>query len=234
MSLLDLQNADSRADHAELKARSLPQLAQIAALEAELAELDGQRIEAETVVADLLATQRKADGEVETVKARRERDTQRLNSGQITNPKDLESLQHEIGALNRRIDTLELEELEVMQSVEDAQKETDRIHSVIAEKQSQKSALESERDAALAELNAVITEAKTEREAHAAQIDGQLLALYEKLRNQYSGVGAAALRGGTCEGCRLQINAADLREIEAKPADAVIRCPECSRILVRV
>ena len=59
-----------------------------------------------------------------------------------------------------------------------------------------------------------------------------LLALYEKLRAQH-GIGAAALRARRCEGCRLEINAADLRDIAGRPADEVVRCPECSRILVR-
>ncbi|TNC46168.1 C4-type zinc ribbon domain-containing protein, partial [Mumia zhuanghuii] len=36
-----------------------------------------------------------------------------------------------------------------------------------------------------------------------------------------------------CEGCRLEINGADLREIATKPSDEVLRCPECNRILVR-
>ncbi len=53
------------------------------------------------------------------------------------------------------------------------------------------------------------------------------------MRAQYGGLGAAALRAKKCEGCRLEINGADLRELAALPEDEVLRCPECSRILVR-
>jgi uncharacterized protein len=46
-------------------------------------------------------------------------------------------------------------------------------------------------------------------------------------------VGAAALVQRRCQGCRLELNAADLREITAAAEDEVLRCEECQRILVR-
>ena len=60
-----------------------------------------------------------------------------------------------------------------------------------------------------------------------------LLALYEKLRAQKDGVGAAALRRRECGGCRLTLNASDLGIIAKAPTDEVMRCEECNRILVR-
>ena len=60
-----------------------------------------------------------------------------------------------------------------------------------------------------------------------------LLALYEKLRARTGGVGAAALRQRRCEGCRLELNSAELRPAARAAADEVLRCEECGRILVR-
>ncbi len=60
------------------------------------------------------------------------------------------------------------------------------------------------------------------------------MTLYAKLREQKGGVGAAALRRRECEGCRLTLNASDLAVIAKAPADDVLRCEECNRILVRV
>ena len=119
--LLDLQTHDSLLLQLQHRKKTLPELAQIAELEAQVKELEGQRIEADTEVSDLTRDQKKADAEVEQVKARRVRDEDRLNSGAISNPKDLESLQHELTALERRISTLEDEELEVMENLEIAQ-----------------------------------------------------------------------------------------------------------------
>ena len=60
-----------------------------------------------------------------------------------------------------------------------------------------------------------------------------LLTFYDKLGASHSGVGAAELRRRRCTGCQLDINAADLRVFIAAPADEVLRCEECGRILVR-
>ena len=72
-----------------------------------------------------------------------------------------------------------------------------------------------------------------ERRTTASGMPEDLLALYEKLRAQKGGVGAAALRRRACEGCRLTLNASDLGIIAKKPTDEVVRCEECDRILVR-
>ena len=45
--------------------------------------------------------------------------------------------------------------------------------------------------------------------------------------------GAAAIRQRRCGGCQLELNAVDVARIKAAPADEVLRCEECSRILVR-
>jgi uncharacterized protein len=233
LTLLDLQAKDSALAQLSHRRTSLPEHARIAELQTRVEELDGQRIEADTEVGDLTRAQSKADAEVENVKARRVRDEERLGSGAITNPKDLESLQHELGALERRISTLEDEELEVMERLEEAQK---RQSVVTADLDAIKTELEqvtAARDSAVETIDAEIKTVTAEREDVVAQVPEDLLALYDKVRAQYGGLAAAALRARRCEGCRLEINGADLREIAAKPDDEVLRCPECSRILVR-
>ena len=72
-----------------------------------------------------------------------------------------------------------------------------------------------------------------ERKTTASGVPADLIALYDKLRNQKGGVGAAALRRRECGGCGLAINPADMATIAAAPQDEVLRCEECSRILVR-
>ena len=44
---------------------------------------------------------------------------------------------------------------------------------------------------------------------------------------------AAELSQRRCTGCQLEVNAADLRVFAAAADDDVLRCEECSRILVR-
>jgi len=89
------------------------------------------------------------------------------------------------------------------------------------------------RDASLAELAEQTGKAADRRAAIVPEEPADLMDLYERLRGQHGGVGAAALRGGRCEGCHLALNTVDLNAIRAAPADEVPRCEECRRILVR-
>ncbi|MRJ77931.1 hypothetical protein GEV29_15420 [Aeromicrobium sp. SMF47] len=231
-ALLALQSTDAILSQLQHRRNNLPEHARIKELEAQIKDVDGTRIELDTQVSDLSRAQKKADAEVEQVKARRTRDEERLNSGAVKNPKDLESLQHELVALERRISTLEDDELEVMEKLEDAQT---GLASVQADLDSLKTELAeqvSARDTAIEVIDQQVAEAQSERGSTAEVIPADLITLYDKLRGQY-GTGAAALRARRCEGCRLELNGADLRELAAAPEDDVLRCPECSRILVR-
>jgi predicted nucleic acid-binding Zn-ribbon protein len=232
-TLLDLQDTDSTIARLQHRRGTLPELARIEELTAEAAELRGRQVEVETRVSDLTRAQAKAEAEVEAVKARRTRDEERMASGAITNPKDLESLQSELGALQRRIGTLEDEELEVMEDLELAQAE---LRAVTADHDAVVAELEhvtAARDAAVDAIDTELATVLEQRESLAPTLPSDLLTLYDKVRGQYGGLGAAALRARRCEGCRLELNGADLREIATRPDDEVLRCPECSRILVR-
>jgi len=185
------------------------------------------------VVDDLVVEQRKVDADVEQVKARRVRDRDRMDQGLITNPKDLERMQHELQSLERRITSLEDDELEVMARLEDAQRNLDTLTAQVAEADERLAALATARDEKLAEIDAALTEVAAERSTAAEGMPEDLMALYEKLRAQKGGVGAAALHQRRCTGCQLGIDAAELGVIKKAPSDEVIRCEECSRILVR-
>lgn len=184
-------------------------------------------------MSDLEREQRRADAEVELVKSRRQRDEERLNSGVITNPKDLSGLQHELAAIERRIATLEDEELEVMEALEEAQSVQSAVSAELAVKLSERERIVADRDLKISQIDAEAADAVQEREQLAAAIPADLIALYDKVRANQGGLAAAALRARRCEGCRLELNGADLRELAAAPDDEVLRCPECSRILVR-
>lgn len=166
------------------------------------------------------------------MKSRRLRDQQRLESGQ-GNPKDLERLQHELVSLDRRIGNLEDEELEVMEQLEAAQAEVLDLRQKIETVDARLAELEASRTKRLTELEEEALAVTRERAAAVAGMPADLLALYDKLREQKGGTGAAMLRARRCEGCSLELNSADLASIAKRPSDEVIRCEECSRILVR-
>lgn len=231
--LLDLQALDTTLDRLAHRRRTLPEVAEITRLETRLAELRDAVVSAETEVGDLDREQKKAEQDVDQVRTRAQRDQQRLDSGQVTSAKDLSNLQSEIASLQRRQTDLEEVVLEIMERQEEA---AGRVTALTAEQttgQRELGTLGNRRDAAQQELDDESGTTSAARTAVAKDVPDDLLALYEKLRPQHDGVGAAALLRGQCQGCHLALNTVDLNRIRAAAEDEVIRCEECRRILIR-
>jgi predicted nucleic acid-binding Zn-ribbon protein len=184
-------------------------------------------------VDDLTAEQQKADRDVEAVRTRRDRDRGLIDAGSVANPRDIERMLRELESLERRIADLEDAELEVMERLETAQEEFEARTRELAEIDEEAGRLEAARAARAGELDRELGSVGDERKLTADGVPDDLMALYEKLREQKGGVGAAALRARQCGGCRLTLDTAVLGDIAKRPTDEVIRCEECGRILVR-
>ena len=188
---------------------------------------------AETEEGDAAREQAKAEADVEQVRQRAARDQQRLDSGAVTSPKDLENLQSEIASLARRQGDLEDIVLEVMERRESAQQRVAELTERVASVQAKLDDATARRDTALAQLDEERATVTKQRETVAAAVPADLLKLYEKLREQHAGVGAARLYQRRCEGCRLELNITELHQVRDAAEDEVLRCENCRRILVR-
>jgi predicted nucleic acid-binding Zn-ribbon protein len=228
-----VQELDSRLDQLRHQAANPPEAAELREQTAARARVDGKARDLQVQVDDLTREQRKADADVEQVKARRVRDQQRLDGGLVTNPKDLERLQHELVSLDRRISDLEDEELDVMERLEAVQIELQHLDAELRELDERIAALTAARDERVAGLREEATAVVGRRREAADGLPADLVTLYEKLREQKDGVGAAALRARRCGGCSLELDHSELAAIAKQPSDTVVRCEECSRILVR-
>jgi predicted nucleic acid-binding Zn-ribbon protein len=233
LKLLDVQELDSRLDSLHHQLATIPEAVELVALTARRAEVDGAVRDLRVEVDDLTAEQKRADADVEQVKARRVRDQAMIDAGSIADPKALQRMLGELESLQRRIADLEDTEIEVMERLETAQSGLDARTRELEEIDAKSTTLESARAEKAADLERSLDEVAAQRSGLAADVPDDLLALYTKLREQKGGVGAAALRRKECTGCRLTLNPSDLARITAAPSDEVIRCEECSRILVR-
>lgn len=167
------------------------------------------------------------------MRSRAARDQQRLDSGAVTSPKDLENLQREIASLAKRQGDLEDVVLEVMERRESAQERADELSGRVASVQSKIDDATGRRDAAFEELDGEAASVTKEREVVAGAVPGDLLKLYDKLREQQGGIGAAKLYQRSCQGCRQELAITELNEIRSAAPDTVVRCENCRRILVR-
>lgn len=233
LRLLDLQALDSILDRLAHRRRTLPELAEIARLDALLEGVGGEVALAEAAVADLQRDLDKAEADIAQVRTRKDRDEQRLASGAITQPKQLEELQHEVATLTQRQSDLEDGELEVMERMEEAQARLDELVTTRTQHQEERGRQVDAREAAWLEIDAEAERARAERAQVAQEIPADLLALYEKIRAAEGGIGAGALHRGRCGGCHLDLMNNEMSDIRAASVDAVIRHDSCGRILVR-
>lgn len=232
LRLLDLQSLDSGHDRLTHQRKTLPEMVEIDRLDAAVASRRNEVVLAQTAVSDLTREQRKFEGDIEQVRARKDRDVERLNSGAITNAKQLQELEHEVGTLLARQTTLEDAELEVMERAETAQGELDRLLEERSGHETARAAAVVARDAAWTVIDTEIERTAAERIAVAAELPAELLALYEKIRVTEGGIGAGIIERGRCGACRLDLMQNEKAEYRAAPVDELLR-HECRRIVVR-
>lgn len=230
--LLDLQALDTALAQLAHRRRNLPELAEVDRLGNQIAAVDDERVRAQVTVDDLDRDIARLERDVEQVRARKDRDRARLDAG--TGPaRELEALQHELASLQRRQSELEDAELELMERHEQAKRVLTEAEQRLGAAREQRADAESRRDQALADIGREEEFRNAGRRPLAADLPADLVALYERIREQAGGVGAALLRAGRCEGCRLELSGSERARFRAAPPDEVLRCDECRRILVR-
>jgi hypothetical protein len=229
--LLDLQAIDTTLAQLAHRRKTLPELAEIDAVARELSALADERARAQVAVDDLDRDISRYEKDIEQVRIRKDRDQVRINAG--TGPvRELEALQHELNTLNRRQSELEDAELELMEQREAAQAALDAVLAKLADAAGRREAAEARRDQAMLEITKEQEFQSGARQPLAADLPPDLLGLYDKIRAD-SGLGAALFRAGRCGGCRIELYGADLNRVKTAPADEVVRCEECRRIMVR-
>ena len=139
---------------------------------------------------------------------------------------------HEIeraAALQDEIDLAEIEALEEQSRLDDdltahlAQE--DDVRRALAEASAE---LQKVLDASEEEAVALRERGENARQG----IPDAVLARYARLRDS-DGVAVAKLAGRMCEGCHLDLSAAEVDEVkEAAAASGVTDCPQCGRMLV--
>jgi predicted nucleic acid-binding Zn-ribbon protein len=232
LQLLDLQALDTKLGQLAHRRRGVPQIAELVELDARAAGLRDREVALRTAVSDLEREQAKADADVSQVRDRIARDRALLEAGTVASARQLEDLQREIASLTKRVSDLEDAELEVMEKLEEAQSRAAAVAAESVDLAARRLEAERARDAAFADVDAEVARVEGERARVVAGIPADLLALYDRIRAD-SGVGAAALHRGRCQGCQLTLTPADINRIRAAADDEVIRCEECRRILVR-
>jgi predicted nucleic acid-binding Zn-ribbon protein len=185
----------------------------------------------EIMLDDLDRDIRKLEGEVEAVRKREERDRGMLTAGSV-GAKQLSEIQHELGSLERRRSVLEDELLEVMERREASADDHDHAGAQLSKTEQALADAERLRDEALADLDVAQGRCNGDRTGLVSLFPEELLSIYDRQRTK-NGVGAALLQARRCGACRIELDRGEIARIAKAAPELVMRCPECSAILVR-
>lgn len=175
--------------------------------------------------------QRDLELEVQGLADKISREEQRLYSGTIRNPKELEDIQAEVTVLKRRRQELEGDLLEVMIEREDAETAQSEAQKHLDEVQASWTAGQADLTGEREELQGKLAEIEQIRVGLLSSIDAGDLVIYEGLRRRKGGIAVVELRDGTCGGCGVAVSPGlewQLRQGQ------LVTCSNCERIIVRL
>ena len=232
-ALLEVQERDTAADRLRHRRANLPERAEIVTLEERLAALEARRAETGASLDAVALRQSRLEEEVRFLDGRIEEIERRLYSGTVTASRDLQAMSTEVSSLRARRSSVEDEVLVTMEQGEPLARQLEELDREREAIDAEAGRLRATLVASEVEIDHEISGEEEARAMAAQGVPSDLLRTYEGLRTKLGGVGAARLVGSTCTGCHLALPSAEVARIKREPADALVYCDQCGRILVR-
>jgi len=228
--LIELQQLDIAIDRLRARIATLTAGSELAAAVRDADAAEARLGEIKLQLAELDRDTAKLEHDVDSLRQKASAEERRMASGSVANARELEAIGHEITNLRRRIADREDEELAIMERREILAAAEQDADGTATKLRDAADALRAAAGDELTTVEADLAAREGERPAAVAAVDPEALELYEELRPQKKGIGAAALVDGVCQGCHEQLSAVELSRVRA--ADGIPRCEYCRRILV--
>ncbi|MHB1016832.1 MAG: zinc ribbon domain-containing protein [Coriobacteriia bacterium] len=229
-ALIALMEQDRALDRAAKALDELPEKQAILKLRHRLKEIEVVADKARAYLKTANAMVARAADEVALVDAKIETEQAKVLSGSVTDSKELQNLTREIAALGRRKDQLEREELNLMEKAETGEAQVARVEATLAEGHAKEQSLIASFKVRGGEMQTEIAHLKSGREAMVAELDAQLYARYEALRETKRGLAVGVLQGSLCSACRTEIPGGQRQGLEEGPE--IGECPNCRRMII--
>ncbi|CAM8633490.1 COG1579 Zn-ribbon protein, possibly nucleic acid-binding [Acidimicrobiia bacterium] len=231
--VLELQTNDTTTDQLKHRRQTLAEHAELKAIDAREVAIAASVVEPRAERDSLGREQKRLEDEIAGIEQKVAVVLHQLYEEGLTSPKEAQALQADLESLKRRQAVLEDEVLELMEKIEPLD---EALAGSVAELETVREDRERTRAALVAAQAAIDAELAAVAESRiqlAVAVSPEMLKSYEELRPQYGGIAIARLVGPTCQGCFLSLAAAEVDELRRRPADELVHCPDCGRILVR-
>jgi predicted nucleic acid-binding Zn-ribbon protein len=221
-----LQQVDRQIDQAQARLAVIRKtLENDAELRDVLSRVDTTKAENQTAEREL----KQGELDVQSQQIKIQQTDASLYSGNVHNPKELQDLQNEVAALKRHLSTLEERELIAMQRIETTEvslkQATTDLELIQAKRGNEHRKLIDEQTALSKDLERL----SSERQATVSAIEGQILKMYDSLRQQKRGIAVAEVSDNSCTACGTTLTAS--LQQNARSVSHLANCPSCGRIL---
>jgi predicted nucleic acid-binding Zn-ribbon protein len=228
LDLLGLQAIDTEIDQLLHTRESLPELEQFKDAYEAITVLKATASTQDGALAETVSELKKAEGELELTVKKRGSEEMRMFAGGMSS-KDLSNLQMEVEMLGRQIEGAEEEILVLLERRDQEETAFLETSDKVEKLEVEASALEASIAEQWKEIDGEVAARQERRGDFVPLIPPELLELYEELRPNKEGIGAARLIEGTCGGCHLSLSPAEQHEVLKEDPP---RCLQCRRILV--
>ncbi|MBX3002026.1 MAG: hypothetical protein KF893_26110 [Caldilineaceae bacterium] len=226
--LYRLQEIDTTWDRVR---RRLQQLQTLAGGSNELKTTREEVASTESNLQQWQRAQSEAEFESRSLTTKIQESEERLMSGQVRNPKELEALQSSIESMRRHKISLDDQSVEAMLKVEEFSgalvKQKGSLATLESNWQTKHKAIEEE----LQQRKKEFLYLKRLREQTVGQISPAAVEQYEHLRRRKNGIAVAKLEGDICNACHMQVPTGIVGS--ARNTDVLLYCPGCGRLLHR-
>ena len=152
-----------------------------------------------------------------------------LYAGELTNPRDLESLEREANNLRNQLQQHETRLLELSLRAEEHRNKCERIEKQLADMQAEWEGRQVRLTGEIAELTAQSEELGARRNELAATFEPVAVQKYESLRRAKSGTAVAKVSRGLCQGCRMSLPTRQAQQVRS--GKQTVLCSSCGRML---
>jgi predicted nucleic acid-binding Zn-ribbon protein len=156
---------------------------------------------------------------------------ERLMSGAVRNPKELDALQANLEALRRHRALVDDHAVEALMQAEELQKTLGEQQSTLTSLEESWNSGQSELRETEAKLKQNYVLLKRKREAVAGSLQASLLERYEHMRKRKAGVAVAEVQNGVCGACHVQLPTGIVNGLRGGNGE-LVPCPSCGRYLV--
>lgn len=223
--LYEVQKIDTRIHELEREREALDSGAELGA---QVEALRTQAQQAREELRKLETELRDTELQMKSREAKKKDFEDKMYSGRVRNPKELDDMQREVQMLGEQIDKLEDQALNLMEDIEQRRAAVSDQDSTLRDQEARLAQVEAHYASENKRIADEVSALESQRAGLIPAIPQDLLRRYDEIRSKRGNLGIVKMTSEICPGCRIAIPLDTMRQLKR---GARVFCESCGRIL---